>query len=103
LVGAGATFQANFNTLTNIDFQNSADNAIKVYPNPISNLVRIEGLPEDEQIKIFVYNNHGQLIIKKSTNYISTFQINLGDIVGGIYYLRIQGKDIMQVRKISKK
>lgn len=62
----------------------------KVFPNPTSDLVSIEGpLPEGiESAKIYLINSNGQII--KTDSYSGTTKsIVVGDLKPGVYYLEV--------------
>ncbi len=73
---------------------------IKVYPNPTTGIITIEGLPENEKAEIAIYDMNGS-VIKKLVSYSSVFQIDIKNVVSGSYLLIING-DIDKAVKIIK-
>ena len=65
-----------------------AEQGVSFYPNPTNGIVRIEGAEVSE---IQVYNTLGQLV-KTAQN---TNEIDLSDLMPGVYFLRI--KDLHQM------
>ncbi|MCU0360227.1 MAG: T9SS type A sorting domain-containing protein [Bacteroidia bacterium] len=58
---------------------------IKVYPNPTSEYIRVEGTAEGAEL--LLYNNKGQLLLSKKADQNYT-QIRISDLGKGTYYLR---------------
>lgn len=58
---------------------------IKVYPNPTSEYIKVEGTTEGAEL--LLYNNKGQLLMSKKAVQNST-QIKISDLGKGTYYLR---------------
>ncbi|MBL7901774.1 MAG: T9SS type A sorting domain-containing protein [Bacteroidia bacterium] len=58
---------------------------IKVYPNPTSEYIKVEGTTEGAEL--LLYNNKGELLISKKALPHST-QIKISDLGKGTYYLR---------------
>ena len=67
---------------------NEAQGALRLYPNPVQGIVRIEGMEVEE---IQVYNAQGQLVRK----YHHTNEVDLEDLPQGIYQLRLTDKNGM--------
>ncbi len=63
---------------------------IKVYPNPTSEYIKVEGTTEGAEL--LLYNNKGKLLLTKKAGQNST-QINITELEKGIYYLRYRLKD----------
>ncbi len=85
---AGFTFEVN-PSISNIVSNDLKNNQIKIYPNPSSNLVKVEWHGETRPITIEVYNLFGQKII---SNYYIDHQnliINTQLLKSGNYFLRI--------------
>ncbi len=79
---------------------NSDSNIIKVYPNPVSDQLKIE-LNESEPLTILIYNSNGHELSQQFTN--SKFiEIDLYNFNPGIYYLQFLSNDFQQIKKIIK-
>jgi hypothetical protein len=64
---------------------------IKVYPNPTNGHLNIEGLPEGEKTEIALYNINSKLV-KKQIEYSSLTQMDISDVVSGVYLLVFNNK-----------
>lgn len=77
---------------------------VTVFPNPVSEVVNIHfETPVDDEIKIFLFDSQGKMVktdLIKSDS--SDKQINLQDLPGGIYYLRLTKGLIVNVYKVVK-
>jgi len=59
---------------------------LSVYPNPTNGHLEIEGLPEGEITEITLYNINSKLV-KKQIQYSSLTQMDISDVVSGVYLL----------------
>ena len=84
---------------TDIDNYNLLDN-IKVYPNPSSEILTLEGLPNNKKTDIVLYDLNGKLI-KEYTSYSSIMNMDVSNVVSGSYIL-IMNKQIEKTVKIIK-
>jgi hypothetical protein len=75
--------------------------SIKVYPNPTTGIITLEGLPENEKVEIAIYNMNSKLV-KVQTSYSSITKMDISDAVSGVYLLVINNR-FEQVVKIIKK
>lgn len=67
------------------DVDENGLNAVSLYPNPASNILRFEGLEGQHEIQ--VYNIYGILI--KVANIEGDGEIDVNDLAAGIYFLRV--------------
>lgn len=77
---------------------------VKVFPNPASDIVNISfETPVDGEITILILDSQGKLVktdlIEPS---MSDKQINLQDLPGGVYYLRMTKGKLVNVYKVVK-
>jgi hypothetical protein len=76
-------------------------NHIKVYPNPVDNILNIE-LIEIENVQLNIYNTVGQKVLAFEIKNQSS-QIDITSLKSGIYYYTISGENIETVTgKINK-
>lgn len=71
------------------------DEIINVYPNPTSDVVYIENLPDNSIIEL--YNING-ILVKKCNRGI----LNVSELESGVYYIRIISSDKVITKKIIK-
>ncbi len=84
----GFTFSY-FNT---IGFQdpNSKDLVIKVYPNPVKDVVTFDMENINQESELIIYNSLGQLVREEQIdNSKQDYKINISDYKSGIYYYQI--------------
>lgn len=83
--------------------ENSFNNSISIYPNPTYGKVNITALSNtNETINISLYNEMGvDLYHMKQTNY-RTEQLSLEQFPCGIYFIRIETKKEIVIRKVIK-
>ncbi|MGD0754857.1 MAG: T9SS type A sorting domain-containing protein [Bacteroidales bacterium] len=78
---------------------NSESQFIKVYPNPTTGPLKIEGLNNDEKNDIQVFSIDGLLLMEKST-FSSTHLLDLSNLSQGVYILIINKSFIQKVVKL---
>ena len=76
-------------------------NTIKVYPNPTTGIITIEGLPENEKAEIALYNMNSKLV-KVHTSYSSLTKMDISDVVSGVYLLVFNNHFEQAIRIIKK-
>ncbi|HMU05926.1 MAG TPA: T9SS type A sorting domain-containing protein, partial [Saprospiraceae bacterium] len=72
--------------------QDNAIAKVTLYPNPAVDVISIESDVEMVDTDIEVYNNVGQIVIKKSNQSFRNKVINVNTLSPGIYYLRMTNK-----------
>ena len=77
------------------------EDKIKVYPNPVSDLLNIEGLEPGTRIELFDID--GKKILERSVTSDQVL-IHVGQLMDGFYYLVIRSKEDLQkeTRKVIK-
>lgn len=76
------------------------NNTIKVYPNPVSSYLIVEGLQLAKQAAIKLYNSTGQLVFNEK---ISNNKINLHNLQNGYYTYAIFNKEgLLKADKVLK-
>lgn len=74
-------------TLSNKDFSELAD--LSIYPNPVENELKIQGLESSELEGLSVYNMMGQQLLESA----SVETLNVSQLSGGTYILEITTKE----------
>ncbi len=73
---------------------------IEMYPNPSSNLISFSNINEKSNVSIVDMN--GKLILNSTINSASN-TINVSDLTSGVYFVRIETKKGIVVKKLVKK
>lgn len=73
-------------------------NAIRLFPNPTSGIIRISGL---DQSTIEVYNASGQLLQRKNTTEKEE-EIDLDNYASGVYFFNIKTSSFNRIYKVMK-
>jgi hypothetical protein len=85
--------------------QNSKTQLLQaVYPNPTNSIVNLEWLPNLQITQIQVIDIQGRVIqnFDQNLNQSDSYQINLENVENGIYFLKVFGKDGIEIKKLIK-
>ena len=75
--------------------------AIKLYPNPAKDVLRIEGLNTSTKTMLSLFSISGKLIQQSITNGKS-YQFNIHNLIAGNYYIKIQSGEKITTLKFVK-
>lgn len=77
--------------------EESEQDGVSIYPNPVSATLRIEGIGDDS--KVHIYNINGMLVlsIEKPENLI-----DISDLPSGAYFIRVKDKSRFVTKKFVK-
>lgn len=90
------TLVANFQSTVKV--QNSAkENSIVVFPNPATNILSIEGTKGD--VSISILDIVGKLVVNKK---VSKNQIEIADLLNGLYFIKIQDENNIVIKIFVK-
>ncbi|MBR5603597.1 MAG: PKD domain-containing protein [Bacteroidales bacterium] len=78
--------------------EQAAEN-VMIYPNPANDVVYVLLKNQGENISWVLYNVSAQ-VVKKADVTTSDFEINLGDVKGGLYFLNINVDGKQMVKKV---
>lgn len=81
--------------------KNDFNKKVKIYPNPSKGIVSIDIQNQGEEVLVEVTNLFGRAIYNKRVKK-SIEQIDLSDYPPGIYFVVVQGENMMQLGKIVK-
>jgi uncharacterized delta-60 repeat protein len=103
------TLSTAIGTIKNDDVSGgSATNAIattsniKLYPNPVSNTLRIEGMTNNTNTMISVVDMQGRLISKSNTPN-TTYSLDIKQLSAGTYFVKIEtGKNITTLKFVKE-
>jgi hypothetical protein len=103
---AGTGFQAEWSGDPSIGMLDPNEQNIRVYPNPVSDILYIESnKSEDDAVRIYLYNSLGQIVLNRKWDCHSqpmTEKLDLSKFRTGIYHLIIVTSDGIIKQKISK-
>lgn len=80
----------------NLGTSNIASNSIKLYPNPVQSILNIESAGEVNKIEVI--NNLG-MVVKKVDGQTAIRQLDVSNLVKGIYYIKVNEKETYQFIK----
>jgi len=72
----------------------NAESELKVFPNPAKDFINFNIESINQESELIIYNSLGQLIKRKNIrNSQKQIKINISDLITGIYYYQLIGKD----------
>ena len=95
MVGGNKVYGESIDFHTWFEGVSELENTLKVYPNPASEILTVEG----NITSVEVYNTVGQCLLTKPVN--GDTKIDLAGFNNGIYFLRVYHNEEMVVRKFS--
>ena len=77
---------------------------LKIFPNPASEMVNIQfDAPVDGEIIVYLLDSQGKLVKKDIIeSSMAEKQINMQDLAGGIYYIKLVKGKLVNVYKVVK-
>ena len=107
MVGSGCsstrdTVTATIDCLVGIeDTENSFSN-ISIHPNPSKGIFQIVGNQVKEALEISIYNTNGKLVYQLDDKFSNNFEerIDISGFAKGLYFVKLQGKQSFEMRKI---
>ena len=87
----------NFSVLSTEEFQH---NEIKVYPNPVDSVIKVENFTETK-IDIIINNISGK-VVKKTNSQKTYIEIPFDSIASGVYFVNVKSKTKASTFKIIK-
>lgn len=85
---------------TNLTLTN--ENDIEIFPNPSNDKVYLNVKENNTNGKIFITNLYGQLLNPRIINFSEYFEIDITDLLPGVYLLKYNLKEKQFVKKIVK-
>jgi len=83
-----------------VDFETAA--AIKLYPNPVKDILRIEGLNSTGATSLAIVDFSGRVIAKAVTENSNNYSWNIKQLTAGVYYLIISSGGERTTLKLIK-
>lgn len=99
-VGVYRVEHSYFDDILSVNLNNKGNPKIHVYPNPTNAIITIstEGIDSDFPFNVSIINEFGQLLSVQSINYKEN--ISLDSLPRGIYFIKIQHKEVKQMIKV---
>jgi hypothetical protein len=88
------------NPITSAENEIKEEESLSIYPNPVTDMLRVES--EDFIRSFFICNDHGQLV--RFSNAINSYllQIDVNDLITGVYLMKITNDEGSRIVKIIK-
>lgn len=84
-----------------IEIEVSKTNSIRIYPNPVKDVLTIEGLSTEFQNKLSIISQNGTKILQTTTN-SGTLNWNVKQIGAGTYFIVIENSKFKKIEKLIK-
>jgi hypothetical protein len=91
--------EVHVNRTVAVSARDSEENRLKIYPNPASDLITIEGTDIITRLELF--DVKGRMIRSADTNSTGT-SLDISNLSGGTYFLHVTQQDHTTVHKIEK-
>jgi len=75
--------------------------SVDVYPNPVQDLLNINIEGTEQEVTVSIFSVSGQLI-RQEILYQSNNQLNLSELNGGLYFIKVEGTGLSVYQKIIK-
>lgn len=79
---------------------NMKENTYKIYPNPSSNFIEINGTDDNDNFEIVVYGFNGKELFRETGN--STLKLDISGLTVGIYIIEIKSETRFETMKFVK-
>ena len=97
LIISNAIFQSIYFKSAILSVKNNALKKSNVFPNPVSDFLKIENLKPNSNMEIV--DSSGKLVKSISGNSSDKTEINVRNLTPGIYYLKINGESVQKIIK----
>ena len=89
--------------ITSLDEINKEDNRIKIYPNPVKEVLNINNNIKNDIInKVQIYNQSGSLVLSKKIESNSQIKINVEELSSGVYIVKLISSENISTTKFIK-
>ncbi|HRH47747.1 MAG TPA: T9SS type A sorting domain-containing protein [Panacibacter sp.] len=88
-----------YSKIIEIEFSNN--NSIYIYPNPVKDVLTIEGLSTEFQNKLSIISQNGTKVAQTSTN-MGTLNWNVKQLSAGTYFILIENDKFKRIEKLIK-
>lgn len=75
---------------------------ISLHPNPSKGIFHIVGSQVREDVQISIYNTNGKMVYRSANKFSNDFdtRIDISDFAKGLYFIKLQSKSSMEMKKI---
>ena len=80
-----------------MDYQ---ENEFKVYPNPVNDMLNIDGNVRIDSLEVI--NQLGQRVLNINGSSLFNNQVNLGKLKSGLYFIKLTSNDKTEIIQIIK-
>ncbi len=80
------------------DTKDFIDNTISLFPNPAKDYITINGLPNDYNASLIIYNASGQIVLQKTIT--ENEKINIQSLPNGIYICEVESNGSSTINKL---
>ena len=87
--------------LVGVNEKGNGQDGMKIYPNPVRNILTIETLPSSVNSVLSVFNISGQELLKQKVVSCKS-QLDMSSLSKGVYTIRLLNNDKVEVRKVVK-
>ncbi|RQO31153.1 hypothetical protein DBR32_10645 [Taibaiella sp. KBW10] len=84
-----------------LSLSNECGHTLSIYPNPVQDKVRIEGLTAAQTL-VQIFNAEGRLMVEQTVKATST-ELNIADLADGVYHFVITSDGRSQTMKVIKR
>ncbi len=81
-------FSSWFGAISDVNESNTDNDEIIIYPNPVSNIIMIQGIDSSDMQSYSIYDTYGKKIIEGEFNK----QIDVSYLIPGVYFIKVGNK-----------
>ena len=81
----------------------NSDNSIELFPNPSSDIVTIDFEQTIDFLEISIYDIAGKVVLFEEYENTNTAKLNISDLKGGVYFIKIDNENIEKYLKLIVK
>lgn len=84
------------------DLKNKATKLVRVYPNPVSDYLMVELEKGTTDLQIELIDLNGKVVLSRNYSSRESIKLPIQDLAKGVYFLKIQTKENLEIVKIIK-
>lgn len=92
-----------FNTIVSTN-ESSFKSKIELFPNPAHHTIFLRSSNSDafQKITVKIINTTGQIIRSETIHFDGLHEMNISSLPGGIYFIMLESKGVIQMQKVTK-